>query len=172
MHTSNLPKFLADEATAFAQFVAPLTEAQFAHQPDARWSVGDTAQHLYLSARPVMRVLSSPREIFVQWGDAEGPSRSYEILTKLYPRVLQTTGIKAPASFSPRPEDVPADKTAMLTRLTDIYRALADQLTAFSDGELDRYQMPHPALGMLSVREMILFMGVHTRHHIAVLQAY
>ena len=163
---------MAKEANAFAQFASPLTEAQFSYQPDGRWSVGDTAQHLYLSARPVVRVLSSPREIFEQWGNAEGPSRSYEALAELYPRILQTTGIKAPASFAPRPNDVPTDKAAMLTRLTDIYKALGDQLTAFSEIELDRYQMPHPALGMLSVREMILFTGVHTRHHIAVLKAY
>ena len=172
MHTTDLPRFLADEANAFAQFAAPLTEAQFAHQPDGRWSVGDTAQHLYLSVKPVVRVLSSPREIFEQWGDAEGLSRTYEVLAETYHRVLQTTGIKAPTSFSPRPDDVPADKTALITRLSDTYKALGDQLTAFSNRELDRYRMPHPALGMLSVREMVLFTGVHTRHHIAVLQRY
>ena len=172
MKTTDLQTFISDEAIAFAQFAAPLTEAQFSHKPNGRWSVGDTAQHLYLSVRPVVRVLSSPREIFEQWSNAEEPSRSYDVLAELYLRILQTTGIKAPASFAPRPDDVPANKVTMLTRLTDTYLALANLLTAFSNEEMDRYQMPHPALGMLSVREMILFTGVHTRHHIAVLQAY
>ncbi len=172
MYLPDLPEFLANEANAFAQFAAPLTETEFAHQPNERWSVGDTAQHLYLSARPVLRLLTGPREVFTQWGSASGPGRPYEAVDQLYHQVLSGGSVKAPANFSARPEDIPADKTVMLTRLTDTYLALAGALASWSETELDRHQIPHPALGLMSVREMLLFIGVHTRHHVAVLRAY
>lgn len=171
MKITDLQAFLAAETDLFSQLAAPLTEEQFVNQPNGRWSVGDTVQHLYLSARPVLRLMGGPREVFAQWGEAEGSARSYEELAQTYKQVLGK-GLKAPASFSPRPADVPADKATVLARLSDTYLEMANQLTGWSEAELDRYQMPHPALGLISVREMLYFIGVHTRHHIAVLEAY
>jgi hypothetical protein len=171
MNSDNLPSFLMGEAEAFEQWAAPLTDLEFAERPNGRWSVGDTAQHLYLSARPVLRLMAGPREVFAQWDRAVEPSRTYEAIEETYRRVL-SRGVKAPVSMSPRPEDVAADKATMLARVTDTYRALADQVVNWSAEEMDSYQIPHPALGLISVREMMYFIGVHTRHHIAVLEAY
>ncbi len=171
MEINKLQSFLTEEADVFSQFALPLTEDEFAVRPNGRWSVGDTTQHLYLSARPVLRLMIGPRDVFAQWGCAEGPSRDYEVIDQTYRKVLGQ-GVKAPANLSPRPEDIPVDKATMLARITDTYQAIANQLAGWSEEELDRYQILHPALGLISVREMVYFIGIHTRHHIAVLQAY
>ncbi len=171
MDITDLQAFLAGEADTFVQYTVPLTEPEFAYRPNGRWSAGDTAQHLYLSARPVLRLLAGPREVFAQWGYAEGPSQSYEVVRELYRQALGK-GMKAPANFSPGPDDAPDDKATVLARLVDAYLGVAAQLAGWSDDEMDRYRMPHPALGLITVREMVQFIGVHTRHHIAILQAY
>ncbi|MBO0949878.1 DinB family protein [Fibrella forsythiae] len=171
MKIADLHTLMASEAADFSWFAAPLTESEFANRPNGRWSVGDTTQHLFLSARPVLRLMTGPREVFAQWGYAKGPSRTYEAIQEMYKQVLGE-GIKAPANLSPRTDDVPADKATMLARLADTCLALAEQLTGWSEEELDRYQIPHPALGLISVREMLYFVKIHTRHHMAVLAAY
>lgn len=171
MKIVDLQAFIAAEAELFPQFAISLTEDKFAARTNGRWSVGDTVQHLYLSARPVLRLVGGPREVFAQWGEAAGPTRSYAELADTYKQVLGK-GLKAPASFSPRPDDVPADKATVLARLSDTYLGLGSALATWSEEELDRHQMPHPALGLISVREMLHFIGIHTRHHRAVLQAY
>ncbi|XWW47470.1 DinB family protein [Fibrella sp. USSR17] len=171
MTIDEVQAFLAAEAAAFNQFATPFSEATFAERPGSRWSVADTAQHLYLSSKPVLRLVAGPRDVFAQWGEAVQKSRSYSEVAAMY-RLRLEAGQKAPANLSPRPDDVPADKATRLARLTDTYLGLASQLTGWSEDELDRYQIPHPALGLISVREMLYFVGIHTRHHIAVLQAY
>lgn len=171
MQIADLQKLMIREAHDFGGFAAPLSEADFAHQPNGRWSVGDTVQHLFLSARPVVRLLAGPRDVLAQWGEVQGPARTYEEVEVMYRQVLGK-GVKAPANLSPRSEDVPADKETMLAWLTDTYLALADQLANWSEEELDRYQIPHPALGLISVRDMLYFVSIHTQHHIAVLKAY
>lgn len=171
MKITDLQAFLADEADAFVQYTAPLTEPEFANRPNGRWSAGDTAQHLYLSARPVLRLLAGPREVFAQWGYAEGPSQSYDVVRELYRQALRT-GLKAPANFSPRPDDAPNDKATVLARLVDSYLGVAAHLAGWTDNDMDRHRIPHPALGLITVREMVQFIGIHTRHHIAILQAY
>lgn len=144
MAITDLQALLADEAEAFVDYTAPMTELEFMNQPNGRWSAGDTAQHLYLSARPVLRLLGGPREAFDQWGYAEGPSQSYEVVRELY-RLALGKGLKAPANFSPRSEDVPDNKSIVLARLTDIYLGVAAQLAGWSEEEMDRYRIPHPA---------------------------
>ncbi|MEZ0538382.1 DinB family protein [Fibrella arboris] len=171
MKIADLQALLAQEAEELRHLAAQLTEAEFANQPQGRWSVGDTMQHLFLSARPVARLLAGPRAIMTQWGLAGRPSRSISDIGELYRQAL-SKGIKAPANLSPRPDDVPADKATVRTRLTDTYLTLAEQLATWTEEELDQYQMPHPALGLLSVREMLYFVRIHTQHHIAVLAAY
>ncbi|RYF75651.1 MAG: DinB family protein [Cytophagaceae bacterium] len=171
MNRADLQAILVNEADELRQFVAPFTEAEFATQPNGRWSVGDTTQHLFLSARPVLRLMAGPRDVLAQWGYAEGPPRTYEAVLEMYREALRE-GVKAPTNLSPRVDDVPADKATILARLTDTYLALGDLVAGWSEEELDRYQIPHPVLGLLSVREMLYFVKIHTKHHIAVLTAY
>ena len=35
----------------------------------------------------------------------------------------------------------------------------------FTDAELDLYQLPHPALGNLTIRELLSFTIFHIEHH-------
>lgn len=170
METKNdtLAEQLSDDCQSFLKQVHDLSETQFAQHSSNKWSVAEVIQHLYLSARPVARLMIGPREVFAQWGKAEAPSRTYDDLTAAYLAVLGT-GAKAPASMTPRPEDMQIDKAGILDRFTSVYQALTDALGEWSEQELDTYCIPHPALGKLTVREMLYFTSLHTRHHLRLL---
>jgi hypothetical protein len=46
--------------------------------------------------------------------------------------------------------------------------AFARALERWSDRALDRYRLPHPLLGKLTVREMAYFTLLHNVHHVGV----
>jgi hypothetical protein len=52
--------------------------------------------------------------------------------------------------------------------------ALGDELAAalgrWRDRQLDRYRLPHPLLGALTVREMVAWSLYHGRHHRALVR--
>ncbi len=125
-------------------------------------------QHLYLSARPVVRLMTGPREVLNQWGRVHAPSRSYNDIVVAYQIVLGT-GAKAPAALSPRPEDMQVGRDEVVARFAGIYDALADTLDSWSVSQLDEYYIPHPVLGKLTVREMLYFTSIHTQHHLRLL---
>lgn len=162
-------QFLAS-GRAFVNFANGLSEAQFSQQTNGKWSVADTMQHLFLSARPVARLMAGPRDMFRQWGQPDGPSRSYAEIADLYRRTL-ATGLKAPAALSPRSDDMHADRATVVARFVDACESLAAAAGTWSADELDRYVMPHPALGIVTVREMLDFMDIHTQHHLGIVQA-
>lgn len=156
---------LTDDCQAFIHHVRNLSEAQFIQHIADKWSVAEVMQHLYLSARPVARLIIGPRDVFMQWGKADAPSKTYDEIASLYTNVL-ATGAKAPLSMSPRPEDMQVDKQTVMERFTAVYQALTEALTSWSDQELDMYLIPHPALGKLTIREMLYFTSIHTHHHL------
>lgn len=159
---------LRTDRQLFEKYANRLSEEQFKQQPGGKWSVAEVMQHLYLSARPVTRLLTGPHNVLAQWGTPEAPSRTYDEVAATYRQVL-ATGIKAPAMAVPRPDDMQANKTVIIERFTGIYQALVDALGQWSEHELDAYTIPHPVLGNLTVQEMLHFTSAHTRHHLRLL---
>ncbi|MBD2752443.1 DinB family protein [Spirosoma validum] len=160
---------LLPDCQSFVDVVNRLSEDQFTYkQADGKWSVADVMQHLYLSARPIARLMTGPREVLLQWGKSDASSRTYDTISSTYQQILQTT-VKAPAVFTPRPEDMDVDKSTIVERFLSVYQDLLDALGNWTDRELDGYIIPHPALGKLTVREMIHFTSAHTQHHLRLL---
>lgn len=162
-------QLLAD-SRQFTEFADACSDTEFFRPLGDKWSVADVTQHLYLSARPVLKVMSGPKEVFLSWGTATGPSRAYEQIAAEYVRVL-ATGVKAPTPFVPRPEDMQVDKSTVLERFSTVYQSLAQVLEQWSEEELDTYCMLHPALGKITVREMLFFVSIHTHHHLRLLES-
>ncbi|MVM36567.1 DinB family protein [Spirosoma sp. HMF3257] len=159
---------LSADYQAFIKVADSLTEEQFHKNNDDKWSVADVMQHLYLSARPIVRLMTGPRDVLRQWGEANSPSRDYDDIASAYRKIL-ATGVKAPAAMLPRVEDMQAEKSELMMRFTGIYQTLIDAVGTWSDLEVDSYCIPHPVLGKLTVREMLIFTSVHTQHHLRLL---
>jgi hypothetical protein len=161
---------LREDYQEFILWTDSIADEQFWTQPSGKWSVGEVMQHLFLSARPVARLLAGPRDVLGPWGRPDSPPRGYDEITLVYKSVL-ATGVKAPAGMLPRPEDTAVGRSDMVTRFKAIYDALINAVASWSIHELDDYCIPHPVLGKLSVREMLYFTSIHTQHHLALLHA-
>lgn len=159
---------LSVDCNAFVAVVNSLSEDQFRKHENEKWSAAEVLQHLYLSARPVARLMTGSRDVLTQWGEATSPSRGYEEIALAYKAIL-ATGAKAPVAMSPRSEDMQVEKSEVLDRFCGIYQTLINAIVDWSDQELDTYCIPHPVLGKLTVREMLIFTSVHTQHHLNLL---
>jgi hypothetical protein len=149
-----------------ARLANEMSDSVFNRKPGGKWSVAETLQHLYLSARPVLRLMNGPRDVFRQWPVASRASRSYEEIADLYRQAL-ATGVKAPEAMLPRAADMAVDQATVIGRFIDVYESLGAAAALWPENELDGYQLPHPALGLVTVREMLDFVDIHTHHHLA-----
>ena len=160
---------LDTDSQSFIDWTDELTDEQFWANPDGKWSVADVMQHLYLSARPVVHLLTGPREVLNQWGRADTPLRSYRDIELAY-RTALATGVKAPATMSPRADDMQVTRNALVERFSRIHQLLIEATKTWSANELNEYCIPHPALGRLTVQEMLYFTSIHTKHHLQLVQ--
>jgi len=140
----------------------------FAPQGD-RWSPAEHIRHLRKSTAPVARALRVPAWLLrLRFGRGAGTSRGFRTLRETYRSALAGGG--QAGRFAPSPESAPADPPARRAAIVGAWdeAALAvDAATArWSESSLDRTGLPHPLLGLLTVREMLAFTVFHTSHHL------
>ena len=104
---------------------------------------------------------------------ASGPrsSRVGAGLCRAAPNLSGGTGCRRQAgrfapSVQPPPQDLAASQNAILSRLGATARAVQAAVQRWPEPSLDRYQLLHPLLGRLTVREMLEFSVYHHAHHL------
>jgi len=155
-------------ATGLAQ-LTPLSDQTFFAPQGPAWSPADHIRHLTKSATPLVQALGLPRWLLrLRFGRPAAPSRSYDTMTTLY--LARLAGGAGAGRFAPSPEGRPADPVArrqeIINRWTRATVGLQQAISRWPDAELDRHQLPHPVLGLLTIREMLCFTVYHTSHHL------
>lgn len=156
---------LADEGLDFWKHVPP---ERFAARFGEAWSPAENVRHLIKSTKPVAQALSMPRsELAAMFGTSAATSDSFAGVRERYQARLvggADAGKFAPEAMSP-PADPEAWQLELIGTCRDAVRALADAAGQWEEDDLDQYQIPHPLLGNLTVREMLFFTLYHHGHH-------
>lgn len=158
------PEWLLADCLAIAEKVNALSDNQYRQRVDGKWSVADVLQHLYRSARPVLGLMTGSRDALLPFGPPANPGQTYELIQHNYYTAL-AGGLRAPDAFAPRNDDALESRQERVSRLLATYQALANAVANWTDTDLDTLAIPHPALGLLSMRQMLYFTQLHTRHH-------
>lgn len=157
-----------DELAAW--FTARPVDDLFRRAP-GEWAPIDDLRHLVRVNAAVVRGLGYPRALLrVRFGRPAREPWSYPRLAVLYDALL-STGVKSPAPFQPR-AGVVADREAYRERVLGQWRSvnaeLLGRLARLTEQGLDSAALPHPGLGLLTLREMLFFTIHHDLHHLAV----
>jgi hypothetical protein len=156
---------LAGEGLSFWNGIDPdLFVARFGQA----WSPAENVRHLIKATTPVTKALNLPGPTLItMFGSGRGESESFDSLRDRYLSLL-VGGVDA-GRFAPEEQTPPANHAAWQSELVDECRnavlALAEVAGRWSENDLDMYQIPHPLLGNLTVREMLLFTLYHHSHH-------
>jgi hypothetical protein len=170
------PKTGAELAAALGQllaqgtaFLQTLGDAEFFAPQGTYWSPSEHVRHLRKSAAAVTSGLNAPRWFLtLRFGRAKAPSRTFTQIVEAYRAVL-SAGATA-GRFTPARESSPGDPAARRNEVLNAWAAatvgLQNAIRGWDEFALDRYVLPHPILGPLTVREMLHFTVYHTAHHL------
>jgi hypothetical protein len=136
------------------------------------WSPAENVRHLVKSIRPVTMALKLPRLILrFKFGKPRRASMEMEELRVRYQGLLDAGGRAGRFAPSPREAGDPESwRAEILAQHAEANRALGAAIARWPDAKLDQYQLPHPLLGNLTVREMLYFTLYHQLHHINVVK--
>lgn len=151
-----------------AWFSAIGSEEFFSRRPDV-WSASDNLDHLVKSVRPFSTALKMPRPALqAMFGKPGRESRDYEEICRIY-RAGLAQGAQASGRYLPEQQS-PAEKSSerkeqLLASWAKASTGLVSAAEAWSEADLDLYQLPHPIIGNLTVREMLFFTIYHNLRH-------
>lgn len=131
---------------------------------DNKWSVAENVKHLILSVNPLNMAFSLPNFTLLFFGKLNCPNRKYdEIVDKYYQQLAE--GAVATPQFIPEGISIDLNQADLIQEFKKTNNKFLKKVDNFEEEDLDKYLIPHPVLGKLTIREMLYFTICHTLHH-------
>ncbi|MEL6251212.1 MAG: DinB family protein [Bacteroidota bacterium] len=141
-------------------------DEKFNMGPKGKWTTAQHLDHLIIVNKQLKRGLGIPK-IFLRYkfGTPNRPARTYDTIVGKYKEKLAAL----PPDFT-NPSSELTNLVASKGDLMQSYKKSSDaflkKLSKWNDKDLDRYLLPHPLLGRMLVRELMLWSVYHTQHHL------
>jgi hypothetical protein len=154
---------IKNEVAAITETVKDLDETTFFKMPHPeKWSIAQNLVHLFQSVKGLVGLFGTPSKMD-GFGKSDRSSKSYEDIKAAYQKILS---VPLPPPFNGfRPIDTEGSVSEVMANFQSIHARLLERFALFSEADLDTYQIPHPVMGLLTMREIMQFTAYHTRHH-------
>ncbi|WP_299526610.1 DinB family protein [Winogradskyella sp.] len=134
--------------------------------PKGKWTTGQHALHLLQSIKPLNNALSMPKFLLrYKFGTANRAVRNYDAITQRYQERLEQAKGKTYKGSQNMKIPPLSDKSYILNRLQTESKKLQYKTKKMSDKHLDNLILPHPLMGKMPVREIIMWTAHHVAHH-------
>lgn len=143
----------------------------FNQSRDDKWTPAENFQHLVSSAKMTSLAFTLPKFMHVMlYGKPRRTSHGFSKVVSNYTQKLDD-GAKASGVYVPKKADY--NKSDLTARLEiEGGKLVAAINNKWTDEQLDNYQISHPVLGLLTVRELAYFTIYHNGHHLETVKRY
>ena len=141
-------------------------EDSWTQGPEGKWTTGQQALHLLQSIKPLNDALSMPKFLLrFKFGKANRAIRDYDAIVKRYQERLDDSKGKTYKGSQNMKVPTLEDKHYIINRLQTESKKLQYKTKKISDKNLDTVVLPHPLMGKMPVREIIMWTAYHVEHH-------
>lgn len=147
-------------------------EDSWTEGPESKWTTGQQALHLLQSIKRLNDALSMPKFLLrYKFGKANRPVRDYNAIVQRYQERLEDAKGKTFKGSQNMKVPTLSEKVYILNRLQTEHKKLQYKTNKISDKNLDTLILPHPLMGKMPVREIIMWTAYHVEHHTETLKS-
>ncbi len=173
MTSEQITTKLSNNTADLKQFMNSQQDIFWEYKPSQdKWTSGQHVIHLVQSSEPLLKALRLPG-FLLRWrfGKSNRPSRTYIEIIQRYREKLAATGPGVVGPFSRNmPLSAANEQPLWFDKLENINYKINKETSKLSDSQLDTLLLPHPLMGRMTLREMLMWNAYHTEHHHNVLQ--
>ena len=173
MHKDDIADLIDAKHSELIIWLQNQTDESWTLGPEGKWTTGQQVLHLLQSIIPLNNALSMPKFLLrFKYGKANRPIRSYDTIVKRYNERLKNAKGKTFKGSQNMKIPKPSDKQYLLNRLQTEAKKLQYKTRRISDENLDAVVLPHPLLGKMPVREIIMWTAYHVEQHTHTLKTH
>lgn len=148
----------------FVQHINQMGEKDYLFSYQNKWNAAQQLNHLVLCVQPLVYVYSLPRiSIEEKFGRIVRINKTYDELKEIYLTKLEQGG-KAPEQFIPQSQ-VLQSKAELVQQLTGLIAKFNEAISKIEPTDFESLQIPHPVLGLITLKEMAYNAIYHVEHH-------
>lgn len=171
MEKKEIVEILEQKHQDLFDWLKTVTDEQWMQGPKDRWTTGQHILHLADSARLLNKALGYPKFLLkYKFGTSNRPPRNYKEVAKRYEERLAESKEKAAKYNIDLKTPSVKDRKHLIQRLQILNKKLQYETTKLKDQHLDRLLLPHPLMGKMTLREIIMWTAHHTEHHVEILK--
>ena len=146
------------------------TEKVLFEKVRGKWNMAQQIDHLTIANIVTAIGFNTPKPVLkTLFGTSNRNSFSYDEIVFRYQSKL-TGGAKASFTFQPKLSIVPK-KQLLLSLWSRSVDGLIHAAQKWEDEDLDSYQLSHPIMGKITMRELLYFTVYHVGHHLKTMKA-
>ncbi len=140
--------------------------------PENKWTTGQQALHLLQTIKPVNDALSIPKFFLkARYGSSNRAVRNYDTIAKRYIERLTEAKDKTYKASKNMKKPTCNEKKYILNRLQTENKKLQYKIEKrWTEEQLDQYILPHPIMGKMPIRELVMWTAYHVNHHTNILE--
>lgn len=166
MHKEQIANLIEEKHQNLIKWLEQQDVESWETGPEGKWTTGQQTLHLLQSIKPLNTALSLPKFILkFKFGKANRAVRDYETIAKRYlERLKDVKGKTFKGSQNMKVPNI-KEKQYLLNRLQIESKKLQHKTNKWSDNDLDTYILPHPLMGKMPIREILMWTAYHVEHH-------
>ena len=134
--------------------------------PKDKWTTGQHIKHLVDSLQLLNKALSYPRFFLKhKFGLCNRENRSYTTVAENYRNKLSKNKERARIFNQKLQKPTLKQRDRLLTKFQIQQKKLQYKVKKISNKNLDSLLIPHPLMGKMTLREIIMWTAYHTEHH-------
>lgn len=171
MNKKAIANLLEEKHLELFNWLKDQSKDAFKKGPEEKWTTGQHIVHLVDSIQQVNRALSYPKFLLkYKFGKSNREVRAYDAIVQRYQEKLSKNQDKA-REFNIEVKTPDQKKYNELLHTLQIQnKKLQHKTNKWKDKNLDNLILPHPLMGKMPVREIIMWTAYHTEHHTAILK--
>ena len=139
--------------------------------PKEKWSTGQHIQHLVDSLQLLNNALSYPKFLLkYKFGTCNREPRDYNAVAEKYQQKLLENQERARVFNQKLKKPALGERVRLLTKFQIQQKKLQYKTKRINEKKLDTLLIPHPLMGEMTLREIIMWTAYHTEHYTKTLQ--
>ncbi len=166
MNKENIIHLLTEKEQKLIDWLENQPKENWIKGPEGKWTTGQHVLHLVEATKALNKGLSIPKFILSsKFGKTNRAPRDYDVVVKRYHDRLLKSQEVAVAFNSKLKTPTLSERKQLIDSLKTQNKKLQNKVKKWSDKNLDTYLLPHPLMGRMPIREVVMWSAYHIEHH-------